>query len=387
MDALTNVNVIVTVSPSVFGGEAKNQDRAAFDDSTQTACVCDGITSSPHAGRAAKIITKAASLILDDPSTNLEMATNYLLDRRIAALASPVKINASVSAPIRSLVQEAAKESLKKSFQTTFVALRCEIQQSDVEATMLSCGDSGIFAFSPSGQLLFTNLSGGQRPPAEQHKPSCKTLRFCPGQELLTKSLGTLSHFPIIAQSLQIRTPDNWFLCRAIRLFDSSAPSPVSQGRLALNLYPDELLAVPKYLVTHVKGAQCHTLGWLNYSRFVRRIFTPVEDYSHLTFDLRGHTTAALPDAYKAGQCFNISERFPEDTHFLLCSDGFYRVFSTPAEMWAWLTDHQSALTIRKQKKQLLADLHDRLNQACGDDDISFVWMRPPYGKWGPHAF
>jgi len=379
-------DILVTVSPSKFGGEAKNQDRAAFDPRTQTACVCDGITSSPYAAQAAEIIAKAAPVILDDPEVHLKTAVEILNHRREISLASPVRVSSTVPAAIRQLVQESAGSTLRTSFQTTMVALRCQTEDSYTAVTMVSCGDSGLFAFMPTGRLLFTNLAESRDDREYPNKDGRKKLRFCPGCELLIKPKGILTDYPVIATCLKIQTPANWLLCQVIRLFEKSASSLMQNG-IEVELYTDELIAVPRYLFNPIKMRRYSGLGRLACSRFVRRICDPMIDYSKLTFDLRGNTTAALPDAYAANQYRIIHERFPQNTHFLLCSDGFYRAFSTPAQMWHWLTDHRRQLTVRALKKNLLDDLHRHLDQSCGDDDISFIWLLPPHGKETINAF
>lgn len=380
-------NFILTVSPSKFGGEAKNQDRASFDPRTQTACVCDGITSSPHAAKAAKIIAKAAPVILDDPEVHLKTAAEILNYHRGIALASPVQVSPSVPAAIRQLVQESARSALKTSFQTTMAALRCQTEGSYTAATMVSCGDSGLFAFMPSGQLLFTNLAERPRERECSTPNDRKTLSFRSGRELLVKPKGPLADYPVLSQCLKILTPQNWLLCQALRLFEKNEHSTLRNGGVMVDLFTDEWIAVPRYLFNPIKTGSHRGMGRVVCSRFVRRVCDPITDYAKLTFDLRGNTTAALPDAYSANQYDVFHERFPDNTHFLLCSDGFYRAFVTPAEMWQWLMDHHHQLTIRKHKIRLIDDLHRRLDQGCGDDDISFVWVLPPHDQEMKNAF
>ena len=380
-------NIILTVSPSMFGGEAKNQDRASFDPRTQTACVCDGITSSPYAAKAAKIVAKAAPVIMDDPEVHVQTAADILNHHRDIALTCPVQVSASVPIAIRTLVQESARSTMKTSYQTTMVALRCKTEDSYTDAAMIACGDSGLFAFMPNGRLLFTNLA--ERPKERECSTSNghKTLSFRPGRELLVKSKGSLADYPVLAQCLKILTPQNWLLCQALSLIEKTERPTMRHGDLVVDLLTDEWIAVPRYLFNPIKTG-CHSrMGSVVCSRFVRRVCDPITDYAELTFDLRGNTTAALPDAYAANQYRIYYERFPHDTHYLLCSDGFYRCFSTPIQMWQWLMNYRHQLTVRKHKKMLLNDLHRRLDQRCGDDDISFVWLIPPYGKEIADAF
>jgi serine/threonine protein phosphatase PrpC len=376
-----SAHVVVAVSPSQYGGESKNQDRARFDRRTQTACVCDGLTSSPHAAQAAKIMAQASSLILDEPKAYLETASDYLLDCRRLALASPVKISSSVPVAIRPLVQESVRASLKTSYQTTLAAIRPKMERSHIAAKMVSCGDSGIFAFSPSGQLLFTTLKKERKTTENLAHIGRKTFDFSPGDELMVESRGALVHYSRIVQKLNIQTPDNWLLCRVLRRMEKTSQSPNGSCDGALKFHTHELLAVPRYLMTPVNSIRSRSLGRLHYSRFIHRISESWTDYSALTFNLQGHTTAAFPDAYRRNQYSIVDEYFSTDTDFVICSDGFYRCFSAPAQMWQWLAEHRNPLNLRASRKKLLDDLHGQLNQRCGDDDISFIWMQSPYGK------
>jgi hypothetical protein len=51
---------IVVVSPLVHGEDKKDQDRARFFEPGQSACLCDGVTSSPDSAQAAELVTSFA---------------------------------------------------------------------------------------------------------------------------------------------------------------------------------------------------------------------------------------------------------------------------------------------------------------------------------------
>jgi serine/threonine protein phosphatase PrpC len=62
----------------------------------------------------------------------------------------------------------------------------------------------------------------------------------------------------------------------------------------------------------------------------------------------------------------------------LLCSDGFYDAFKNLGEMFDWLRHHQAELSDAETDKELLLEeIHTRLKQTKGDDDVSFIWLSP----------
>jgi len=73
------------------------------------------------------------------------------------------------------------------------------------------------------------------------------------------------------------------------------------------------------------------------------------------------------------------------DTNYVLASDGFYTCFPDPSSLWAWLCENETALADPEHQSALLQELHDQLNAKCGDDDISFIWVRP-LDEVSPHA-
>jgi serine/threonine protein phosphatase PrpC len=372
--------VINVVSPSVFGGETKNQDRAVYDPRSQTACVCDGTTSSPFSEKAATIISRSAPVIMDNPKKNLKIVSDYLISCREAAIKRGVVIAKSLSDSMKEFVQEAAKHNLKHSFQSTAVAAVFDVQPSCLSTKVLSCGDSGFFAYSPDGTLLTSNLSGIKQNPEQYHRPYRYEIPFGPGSQLLIWIMGTLHDFPKIDHE-NIQCPDKWLLCRAVCLC-SNSESAISQTAVTHYLEPNELLLVPKYLVFDPKDPRFQKFGCLYYSRFIRRLLDPVMANTEIHFDQQGNTTAVLPDHFDTGQWDYFEERFAKGTHFLLCSDGFYRGFADPEGMWGWLKDHEKDLS-GKSKQTLLRDLHQQLNDHYGDDDISFIWITPKAEKEG----
>lgn len=90
--------------------------------------------------------------------------------------------------------------------------------------------------------------------------------------------------------------------------------------------------------------------------------------------------TAVLPDGY-AGEAEHVLLDFKEyaqDTHLLLCSDGLYDAFTNFQEIHDWLNEHGAELDSAEARERHLSELHRHLNGKKGDDDISFIWLRPP---------
>lgn len=373
--------VIQVVSPSRFGGETKNQDRCLFDVETHTACVCDGTTASPYAAQAAKYVSQCVPILLDNPKPNLEIIADYLVARRNMVMKKGIKAHESVPVSIRNSVQDAAKRSLAQSFQTTLVAAGFERQQTCIVTRVLSCGDSGFWAFSPSGEQLLTNLQDTQTKSNPGQHQDFNTIHYYPGCELLVKLKGTLRDFPTFVKNSEQRCPDKWYVCEVICPYGSQgATHDVKQGpRLCLKA--GELLLAPKYLVSTPKDLEHPEFRRLHYSRFVCPVASLGAVHSNMHHDLLSNITTVLPDHYYTGQWTWFDERFPIGTHFLLCSDGFYRAFSDPAHMWTWLKTNEDDLRKKHTKHMLISRLHDQLNQTCGDDDISLIWMIPTKGK------
>lgn len=381
-------NVIEAVSPSIFGGETKNQDRILWDPQNNTATVCDGTTSSPFAEKAASAISRYASSILNnDVKKILGAACDLLVAQRNTAIKNGVKISGNMPQSVRAFVEEAAKENLKKSFQTTLICTAFERQRRNILTKMLSCGDSGFFAFSPDGQLLLSNLSHIDEKLANNHGNHSRQIHFGPGTELLAKIVGPLSRFPILTEHTGIAKMDNWVLCSALCLCDNSEPVPDVLPKTEFVLQQNELLIVPRYLLSVPKDPIYKAFRLLYYSRYIRRLSSPVKELPDVNFDAQGNTTAVLPDHFYTGQWEYIEERFDIDTNFLLCSDGFYHAFSNTKEMQEWLMSNELNLTNHQTKKLLLNRLHHKLNKKSGDDDISFIWIRPKRKRSQSNAF
>lgn len=373
---------IHAVSPSIFGGEIKNQDRILYDPQTCTAAVCDGTTSSPYAEKAASIVSRCTPLILNKKvEKNLETVCDLLIAHRDLAIRKGVKSSDSIPESMREIVEEAAKANLSKSFQTTLVCAGFNYRGSHILVKVLNCGDSGFFAFSSDGQVLLSNLSNIDEKLSDSGDNGHYKICFSQGTELLTKIIGPLSEFPELAENKRNINPENWMVCSALCLCKKSDSLSEPANKSAFWLKQNELLLAPKHLLSIPKDATYKEFRRLFYSRFIRRTSSSVKPSADIQFDTQGNTTAVLPDHYYTGQWEYFEERFALDTHFLICSDGFYRAFSNAGKIWDWLNTNEKDLKNRRQKKLLLNQLHQQLDQTCGDDDISFIWIKPENRK------
>lgn len=89
--------------------------------------------------------------------------------------------------------------------------------------------------------------------------------------------------------------------------------------------------------------------------------------------------TAVLPDSYDEAKSHILVEALEvaNDVHLLLCSDGFYDGFKNFREVLDWLHEHRDELRDSAACDLCTRDLHQRLEQKKGDDDISFIWLLP----------
>jgi serine/threonine protein phosphatase PrpC len=90
--------------------------------------------------------------------------------------------------------------------------------------------------------------------------------------------------------------------------------------------------------------------------------------------------TDALPDSFDESRSNVLlaDQAYAPDVHVLLCSDGFYDAFKNFGEMFDWLRLHQAELSDAETDPELLLEqIHTRLKQTKGDDDVSFIWLSP----------
>lgn len=149
------------VSPASECGESKDQDAAFDDGDSLTACVCDGVSSSPHSAVAAREVAALAPRLLEKcgdrawVEAQVEEARARLLDLRHRASSAPLSYgNASLGA--RALLEEVMRSKLQWSHQTTLVAVRLVEGpvMGQVRAHAVTCGDSALMISDGEGGLV-----------------------------------------------------------------------------------------------------------------------------------------------------------------------------------------------------------------------------------------
>jgi len=377
---------IKVVSPKTWDGEKKDQDRARWFEPGQIACVGDGVSSSPNSAKAAEIITQfAPSLFCGNLNDRLEMLCDVLMaQRQECQLQTEINVPEGTPESMRQMLQRVVQSKKAVSFQSTMIAAQFATDERTVFARVIKCGDSALFAFSPDGDLLTSSLSAGSlsQPTKESTHISgnAKAILFGPGREILVRINGPLSEHRGLAEQAGIGPEHerNWIVCSPV---DSCWHSETDMQNL-LEVEPivlqwNDRLLIPRYL--YGQGLTCngHQYRVLSYSSAIKRISRPGESRVHPGLTDGGSTTLVLPDHFYTGSYECYRDSFPRQTHFLLCSDGFYGAFSNWSELYEWLNENASELSTESMRETILEQLHERLNARKGDDDISFIWVRP----------
>jgi hypothetical protein len=375
---------IVVVSPMYDGEEKKDQDRAVWYGASQTACLCDAVTSSPYGVKAADLaIIFSLVLFSGGVKSILRTLCNLLIALRAEKLHSEIHLPNDTPAAMQPILQEVARRSIECSYQTTLVATKFIPQDGKVLVPVVLCGDSMFIAFDPNGQVLACSAEyqkSLQCPVNKagllQEASSSGGVTFGPGDEVLARSLGSLTGYPNIAEALQIRTEhrNKWLICQVM---DKCRRRTTGEDLLqahTLTLRYRERVIVPRYLAGRTIQIGCVNYVTFPYSRTIKRAKNPMQvtDFHH-----QGAATDVLPDHFYSGGWTYLQDRFPPDAEFILCSDGFYGCFKDPSELWSWLKEHQEEIRTPSKRDELTEGLHNRLRQQSSDDDISFVWVYP----------
>jgi len=381
---------LTVTSPACFAGDEKDQDRARWSEPSLTACVCDGVTSSPFAAEAADIVARfSPALFQGNVPNRLRSICDLLVVRRLEAQRAGIATPAGIPKAMQSMLQEVTHEKTTRSFQTTLVAANLTLTEGLVNVAVARCGDSAFLAFAPHGELLAWSpsiepgISPTRRLPARNSQDKVAPCRITlgPGDEILAKVLGKAGDYPewSKASGIDPEHTDSWLACAALDHRPGEyrfSPTEGSCGRV-LELDDGDILLVPKYLVGARPALQCQSYVLFPYSRLIRVVGSEGQTTKVPVFSRRGTATAVLPDHVYTGEWTYFRERFPLDTHFVLCSDGFYGAFRDPAGLWAWLKTNEAHLRDQREQHTVLRQLHARLHDRFGDDDIAFVWVRP----------
>ena len=382
---------ITVVSPMMFGEESKDQDRARWYEPGLVGCVCDGVTSSPRAAQAAEWVTSFAPILFDgDVRARLRTICKLLTAHRREFERTDLAMPHEMPESMRLMLQAALRDKQGQSFQTTLVALRLRPGQLDVGVDILRCGDSAYMAFSGDGELLHSSFAL----PQENNHHGCRALvslgwRFGPGDQILVRVEGLLDHHKRAAVNagMDERYFRNWLICTPVDgCREKSSDIPRSRP---LVVGPRDRLLVPRYLYGHQLESQGREYRCLDYSSAIRILPTTPPIVRADGIEHRGSVTAVLPDHGCSGCYDYVEDRFPLGTHFVPCTDGFYSAFATTSEVWAWLQENRQVLANAQEREPKLTELHHRLRERGGDDDLSFVWMYPmsPFTPEANHGF
>jgi len=138
---------------------------------------------------------------------------------------------------------------------------------------------------------------------------------------------------------------------------------------------------------TMIKAIGCGDSALFIFRDFGRLLYNNVqvaneyEQFNHAT-----PFTAVLPDSFKLTSdnvLFDFNE-FDDDVQLLLCSDGLYDCFASFSEIHNWIDEHLPELQTAGSAAACLVELHERLTRRKGDDDITFVLLRPPSAARNP---
>jgi len=384
---MSDYRAITVVSPMCEEGEQKNQDRAYWFPSESVGVVCDGVTTSPSAEKAAEFVARFCKVLFNGSiRERLNVLADLLVEQRLEETRREIALPAGTSPAMQNMLASVAKENAAHGFQTTVVAMSTVASNGVVRTQVVQCGDSAFFALSPDGSLLTASIgmsqwgaSGARSGDPADAQTGGHEIPFGPGDELLAKVVGSGKNRQDLLKDEGIRTPESWMLCRPIELRSHSKEiTPGSKGHgVKLLLGQGDLLLAPKYLATPSRDQRFIGYCVLPFARMIRVVRPEAARQSALRFDHAGSVTAVLPDDFYTDHWQHFEDRYPPDTHFVLASDGFYRAFTDVGELWEWLKAAQSHLLDPTRRDGLLDALHTQLRARSSDDDISFVWAYP----------
>ena len=367
-------DALTIVSPGHSSGDIKDQDRTYWFKPGSVGALSDGATTSPFSAEAADFVVRMSPVLFQGPAEErLRVICDLLTARRIEAIHSPITMPADTPAAMQAMLEEVARENLARSFQATLVATCLTMAEDAVLADVVCCGDSAFFAFGSDSRLLLSSLSPGMHLHETDDRQDA-SIRFEPGYELLARIITNSDEHPELQRQAETDVSGHWLLCSPLdsREVFSNSRHKTSPGHF---LRPSDVLRVPAHLVGAVRDAGDGRYYRVPFSHRIRLARDGAQENGRAGFESKSSVTAALPDHFYTGGWRQFQERFPADASFVLASDGFYSGFSEPAALWTWLQEHEAGLRSPAEREQLLAELHRRLEEKSGDDDISFVWI------------
>lgn len=136
----------------------KDQDRIAWIPDLRVAAVCDGVTTSPHSGRAAEIATQfGRRLFFGDIAEGIAAIASALIVERGKAKEAPLVFPPEMTPGLCEEIAQVARERLESSCQTTFVSIALTQGDDSLLIELVRCGDSAFFAFSMYGDLIYSS--------------------------------------------------------------------------------------------------------------------------------------------------------------------------------------------------------------------------------------
>ena len=388
MSANDAFEALTVVSPLVEDGEEKNQDRARWFPDVAVATVCDGTSSSPRSAEAAELVTELSPMLFGGNAEEcLRGICRLLTLHRAAAQREPLKLAPGRPPAMLDMMAELARKQMASSYQTTLVSASFTVVGDQLSAEIVRCGDSALFAYSPSGELLLSSPPINAANEHENHdSPANEDTTLGPGDELLVKVLGPLADYPDIASrsSVQARFMSRWLVCAPLDTCGRGNAARRSRCDAApLVLRPGTMLLAPRYHLERGTNTQDAVYRRLRFAAAIRAVQpdAPIHEAREVVFGAKSNLTAVLPEHVLRGRWVHRTETVPADTRFILASDGFYGAFDSPGELWQWLVRNRSRLSDYGSREQALEELHDRLRGRDGDDDISFIWVSPTGGR------
>lgn len=378
-DNYISFGALTVVSPAMLCGEPKDQDRAMWYSRLRTACLADGVSSSPYAAQAASQGVRLGPLVsLRGASEGLRTISNVLLMRRMEAQSRGFKAPSGTSEALQPMLEEAVQARLADAYQTTIAVATLTSSDHEVLVNTVVCGDSAVIAFSNTGEVLDSSLDRQRECGHQEEQLENRISENCErspsaGNSLLIKILGRLSDSARASEAPDIlpNHRNNWFVCQILDEIPAAA-SKESSSLVPVNSR-DELFLVPQFLLGTLQ-LPADQYRKLIYSRRIRRLGSN----RNVQLRVKGSSvTAVLPDHVQSGHWAEYAQRYPLDVQLVLASDGFYGCFDTHEELWSWLSANATALRCETVRRPLLAELHSHLHRKQGDDDISFVWIQP----------
>ena len=367
----------------------KDQDRARWFEPGQIASVSDGVTSSPNAANGAEIATLfSPALFKGNAQERVRVLCDLLLSHRQEYMLNhQINMPNGTSEFMQQKLRNIVQNKIAFSFQTTLIAAQFETNDETVFTRIIKCGDSAFFAFSPEGELLTSSLTSTSQCNIESsgsvyhplsHNP--KRILFGPGRKILVQITGPLSDDQELAlrAGISLKHIQNWIVCSPQdSCQDGQTEVQSLSERHSVTLHLDDQLIIPKYLYGKHLTSQGTRYKLLRYSSAMKHI--PRSGYCSIqpTLGGAGSSTLVLPDHFYTGDLEYYRDTFPRGTQFLLCSDGFYSAFQDWTELHTWLKSNAAVLGHIDSRRPALEQIHERLRDTKGDDDVSFIWATP----------